>query len=50
MPSPVEIVGILVAIFVIWFLLKLARLAVRMIIFIIGLLLIAGAAYYVFMR
>jgi hypothetical protein len=50
MPTPAEIVGILVAIFAIWFVLKLARLAVRLIIFIIGLLLALAAVYYVFMR
>ena len=50
MPTTAEIVGILVAIFAIWFVLKLAKLAVRMIIFIIGLLLILAAVYYVFMR
>lgn len=50
MPTTAEIVGILVAIFAIWFVLKLARLAVRLIIFIIGLLLLLTAVYYVFMR
>jgi hypothetical protein len=50
MPTTAEIVGILIAIFAIWFVLKLAKLAVRMIIFIIGLLLILAAVYYVFMR
>jgi len=50
MPTTAEIVGILVAIFAIWFVLKLARLAVRMIIFIIGLLLVLAAVYYIFMR
>ncbi len=50
MPTTAEIVGILVAIFAIWFVLKLARLAVRLIVFIIGLLLILAAVYYVFMR
>jgi hypothetical protein len=50
MPTTAEIVGILVAIFAIWFVLKLARLAVRLILFIIGLLLILAAVYYVFMR
>jgi hypothetical protein len=50
MPTTAEIVGILVAIFAIWFVLKLARLAVRLIVFIIGLLLLLAAAYYVFMR
>jgi hypothetical protein len=50
MPTTAEIVGILVAIFAIWFVLKLARLAVRLIVFIIGLLLVLAAVYYVFMR
>lgn len=50
MPTTAEIVGILIAIFAIWFVLKLAKLALRMIIFIIGLLLILAAVYYVFMR
>jgi len=50
MPTTAEIVGILVAIFAIWFVLKLAKLAVRLIVFIIGLLLILAAVYYVFMR
>jgi hypothetical protein len=50
MPTTAEIVGILVAIFAIWFVLKLARLAVRLIVFIIGLLLLLAAVYYVFMR
>ena len=50
MPTTAEIVGILVAIFAIWFVLKLARLAFRLIVFIIGVLLLLAAFYYVFMR
>ena len=50
MPTTTEIVGILIAIFAIWIVLKLAKLAVRVIVFIIGLLLILAALYYVFMR
>ena len=50
MPTPAEIVGILIAIFAIWIVLKLAKIAIRMIVFIIGLLLILAAVYYVFMR
>jgi len=50
MPTTAEIVGILIAIFAIWIVLKLAKLAVRVIVFIIGLLLILAALYYVFMR
>jgi hypothetical protein len=50
MPTNPEIVGILIAIFAIWIVLKLAKIAIRMIVFIIGLLLVLAAIYYVFMR
>ena len=50
MPTTPEIVGILIAIFAIWIVLKLAKIAIRMIVFIIGLLLLLAAVYYVFMR
>ncbi len=50
MPTTAEIVGILLAIFFIWFVLKLARFAIRVILLIIGLLLTLAAVYYVFMR
>jgi len=45
-----ELVGILIAIIVIWIILKLAKVAIRLILFVIAILLIAGALYYVFMR
>ena len=45
-----ELIGIFVAILVIWFILKLAKVAIRLIIFIIGVLLIMWAFYHVFMR
>ena len=45
-----ELLGILIAIIVIWVILKLAKVAIRMIFFVIAVLLIAGALYYVFMR
>ena len=45
-----ELVGILVAIIVIWVILKLAKVAIRLILFVIAILLIAAALYYVFMR
>jgi len=45
-----ELLGILIAIIVIWIILKLARVAIRLIFFVIAVLLIAGALYYVFMR
>lgn len=50
MPSVHEILGILIAIIVIWFILKLAKVAIRIILFVIVLLLALGAVYYVFMR
>jgi hypothetical protein len=50
MPTTPEIVGILIAILAIWFVLKLAKIAIRMILFIIAVLLILAAFYYVFMR
>jgi len=50
MPSASEIVGVLIVIFLIWFVLKLARVAIRLILFIIGMLLLIGALYFVFVR
>jgi len=50
MPSMHELLGILIAIVVIWFVLKLAKVAIRLILFVIGILLIAWVLYYVFMR
>ncbi|MEA2165306.1 MAG: hypothetical protein QOK37_3433 [Thermoanaerobaculia bacterium] len=50
MPSMNELLGLLIAIVVIWFVLKLAKVAIRLIVSIIAVLLIAGALYYVFMR
>jgi len=50
MPSPSEILGVLVVIFLIWFVLKLARVAVRLILFIIGMMLLIGALYFLFVR
>lgn len=49
MPSMNELLGLLIAIIVIWFVLKLAKVAIRLILFVIAVLLIAGALYY-FMR
>lgn len=50
MPGINELLGILIAIIVIWVILKLAKVAIRMILFVIAVLLIAGVLYYVFMR
>ena len=43
-----ELIGILIAIFVIWVVLKLAKVAIRIILFIIGLVLIVWVFYHVF--
>jgi hypothetical protein len=50
MPSVQELLGIFVAVIVIWFILKMARLAIRMIFFIISVLVLIGVLYFVFVR
>ena len=50
MPTPQELLGILIAIVVIWIVLKVMKVAVRLIFFVIGLLLVGGLFYYLFMR
>lgn len=50
MPSPGELLGLLVVIFFIWLVLKLAKVAIRVIFFVIAIVLIIGALYWLFMR
>jgi hypothetical protein len=50
MPSTHELLILLVAIFVLWFLLKVARLAIRVILFIITLAIAGGVLWWFFMR
>jgi hypothetical protein len=50
MLSTTAIVGILIGVLVLWILLKLARVAIRLMLFFFAVLLILGAVYYVFMR
>jgi hypothetical protein len=50
MPGIQELLGVLIVIFVIWFVLKMARVAIRLILFVIALALLAGALYFVFVR
>ena len=45
-----ELLGILIVIAVIWIVLKMMKVAIRLILFVIGLVLVAGAIYYLFMR
>ena len=50
MPN-IELLGILlVAFLVIWLFVKIARLAIRVVLLLLGIVLVAGALYYVFMR
>ena len=50
MPSIQELFGILIVVLVIWVLLKMAQVAIRIILFMVGLLLVFGILYYVFVR
>lgn len=50
MPGPQELLGILIVIAVIWFVLKVARVALRLIVFFIGLIVLLGVLYFVFVR
>jgi hypothetical protein len=50
MPGLHELLGILIVVLVLWFALKLARVAIRLILFIIGLVLVVGFLYVFFMR
>ena len=50
MPTSQELLGILIAIAVIWIVLKVMKVAIRLIFFVIGLLLVGGLIYYLFMR
>jgi len=50
MPSLQELFGILIVVLVIWVLLKIAQVAIRLILYVVALLLILGGLYYVFVR
>jgi hypothetical protein len=50
MPSLEELIGILVVVLVIWVLLKMAQIAIRLILFAIALILIVGGLYFLFVR
>jgi hypothetical protein len=50
MPGLQELIGVLIVIAVIWFVLKLARVAVRLILFIVALVLVVGALFFFFVR
>jgi len=50
MPGTQELVGLIVVIFAVWFLLKLAKLAVRLIFLMIAAVMVVGALYWLFAR
>jgi hypothetical protein len=50
MPSVQELLGIFIAVLVIWFVLKMARIAIRLIFFIISVAVLIGVLYFVFVR
>jgi hypothetical protein len=50
MPSFQELLGILIVVIVIWFVLKMARVAIRLMVFLLGLAALLGVLYFVFVR
>ena len=50
MPSTQELLILFLAIFVLWILLKMARLAIRVILFFVTLAIVGGVLWYVFAR
>ncbi len=50
MPSTYELLGFLLVIFVIWIILKVARVAIRLMFLFIAIVIILGALYWLFAR
>jgi hypothetical protein len=50
MPSTHELLVLLIAVFAVWFLLKMVRVAVKLILFVIMLLIVGGVLWHVFLR
>ena len=50
MPTAQELLGILIAIAVIWIVLKVMKVAIKLILFFIGVLLAAGVLYFLLAR
>jgi hypothetical protein len=50
MPSLQELLGIFIAVFVIWVLLKMVRVAIRLAFFLASLAFVIGVFYFVFVR
>ncbi|MBK5260478.1 MAG: hypothetical protein JJE51_12875 [Thermoanaerobaculia bacterium] len=50
MPGTNELLGLLIIIFVVWLFLKMVRVAIRVIFFVITIIVILGAVYWLFLR
>ena len=50
MPSAPELLGLVIVIFFIWLILKVARVAIRFVFLVIAVTVILGALYWLFMR
>jgi hypothetical protein len=50
MPSTQELLVLIIAIFVLWFVLKLAKLAIRVTLFIVTIAIVIGVFWLFFMR
>jgi hypothetical protein len=50
MPGTQELLVLIVAIFVLWFVLKLAKLAIRVILFLVTLAIVIGVCWHFFLR
>ena len=50
MPSTQELLVLIVAIFVLWFVLKVAKLAIRVILFLVMLAIVIGVIWHFFLR
>ena len=50
MPGTQELLVLVVAIFVLWFVLKMAKLAIRVILFLVTLAIVIGVVWHFFLR
>ncbi len=50
MPSTHELLILLIAVFALWFLLKMVKLAIRVILFVITVAVLAGVVWFLFVR
>ena len=50
MPSPHEFLGLLAVLFIVWIVLKVAQVAVRIILYVIAIFFVISAVYWLFAR